>query len=150
MLQCQSYITTYNNNTAFANEALQNLGVMFKTVKVDLRKIRTSLQQDHASFQTSLTSQITKLLDDLAMECNIMDALVRKTEKVKVLDIKVQQFEKQVKDLLAERAVVRSFITDVTGFISNIIETRDSMISITVRKHLAEKLSPVFTMLHRL
>lgn len=84
------------------------------------------------------------------MECNIMDALARKTEKVKVLDIKLQQFEKQVKDLLSERAIVRSFITYVTGFISNIIETRDSMISITVCKHLAERLSPVFTMLHRL
>ncbi|CAH1416310.1 unnamed protein product [Lactuca virosa] len=60
----ENYRTTYNNNTASANEALQNLGVMFKIEKTNLEKIRTSLQQDHASFQTSLTLQIRKLQDD--------------------------------------------------------------------------------------
>ncbi|CAH1412188.1 unnamed protein product [Lactuca virosa] len=34
--------------------------------------------------------------------------------------------------------------------ISDIIETKDSMITITMRKHLDEKLKPVFAMLHRL
>ncbi|CAI9271821.1 unnamed protein product [Lactuca saligna] len=104
----ESYRTTYNNKTASANEALRNLGAMFKTEKINL------------------------------------------TEKVKVLDLELQQSEKQVKDLLSERVVVRSCIMDVTGLLSDIIETMDSMISITVRKDLAKKLSPVFTMLYRL
>ncbi|CAH1450550.1 unnamed protein product [Lactuca virosa] len=43
---------------------------------------------------------------------------------------------------------MRSCITDVTGMLWDIIETRDSMITITMRKHLAEKLRPVFAMLH--
>ncbi|CAH1440253.1 unnamed protein product [Lactuca virosa] len=34
--------------------------------------------------------------------------------------------------------------------LSEIIETRDSMITITMRKHLAEKIRPVFAMLHML
>ncbi|CAI9293870.1 unnamed protein product [Lactuca saligna] len=46
----ENYITTYNNNIAFTNEALQNLGAMFKTEKINLEKIHTGLQQDHASF----------------------------------------------------------------------------------------------------
>ncbi|CAI9289457.1 unnamed protein product [Lactuca saligna] len=58
--------------------------------------------------------------------------------------------EKQVKDLLSERAVIKICITDITVLLSNIIETRDSMITITVRKHLAENLSTVFAMLHLL
>ncbi|CAI9296854.1 unnamed protein product [Lactuca saligna] len=43
---------------------------------------------------------------------------------------------------------MKSCITDIT--VSDIIETRDSMITISIRKHLAEKLRRVFTMLHRL
>lgn len=79
-----------------------------------------------------------------------MDALAIKTEKVKVLDLKLQHAKKQVKDLLSEKAVMRSCISDVIRLLSDVIETRDPMISITFRKHLAENLSPVFAMLHRL
>ena len=79
-----------------------------------------------------------------------MDALARKTEKVKVLDLKLQHSEQQVKGMLFERAVVRSCISNVTSLLSDIIETMDSMISIIVRKHLAEKIISLFAMLHRL
>ncbi|CAI9272178.1 unnamed protein product [Lactuca saligna] len=68
---------------------------MFKTEKVNLEKIRTGLQQDHVLFKSSLTPQITKLQDDLAMESKVMDALDINTENVKVLDLKLQQSEKQ-------------------------------------------------------
>ena len=80
----ETYQTTYNNNTSSVNEALQNLGAMFKNEMLNLEKIRTGLQQDHASFQTSLTSKITKIQDDLAMENKIMDTLGKKSEKDKV------------------------------------------------------------------
>ncbi|CAI9263639.1 unnamed protein product [Lactuca saligna] len=68
-----------------------------------------------------------------------MDALVKTTKKVMVLDTKLQQSEKRVHDLLSEKAAVRTCVTDVTNLLSDIIETRDLMISITVRKHLAER-----------
>ncbi|CAI9298477.1 unnamed protein product [Lactuca saligna] len=84
------------------------------------------------------------------MEIKIMDTTAVKTEKVKVLNVKLDAIKKQVKDLLCERAVIKICILDVTGLLSDIIETRESMITITVRKHVAEKLSPVFVMLHRL
>ncbi|CAI9290870.1 unnamed protein product [Lactuca saligna] len=54
---------------------------MFKTEKLNLEKIRTGLQQDHVSFQISLTSQITELQDDLAMENKVMDSLAKKIGK---------------------------------------------------------------------
>ncbi|CAI9276875.1 unnamed protein product [Lactuca saligna] len=54
---------------------------MFKTEKLNLEKIRTGLQQNHASFQISLTFQITKIQDDLAMEDKFMDALAKMTKK---------------------------------------------------------------------
>ncbi|CAI9280614.1 unnamed protein product [Lactuca saligna] len=78
-------------------------GAMFKTEKLNMEKVRIGLQQDHASFQTSLTLQITKLQDDLAVESKVMDALARKIEKVKELDTKLQKSKKRVQDLLSEK-----------------------------------------------
>ncbi|CAI9296933.1 unnamed protein product [Lactuca saligna] len=67
-----------------------------------------------------------------------------------MLETKLHYAEKQVDDLLAEKAITRSCISDVTGLLSGITETHDPMISITVKKHLSEMLRPVFAMLHRL
>ncbi|CAI9286147.1 unnamed protein product [Lactuca saligna] len=94
--------------------------------------------------------KISKLQDDLDVERKIKDPLAVKTEKVKVLIVKLENAEKQVNHLLSGKEVMKSCIEDVTGMLSDIIETRDSMITITVKKHLAKKLSPVFPMLHRL
>ena len=66
------------------------------------------------------------------MESKIMDALALKEEKCKVLDTKIQHAQQKVDDLLAEKAVTRSWISDINGLLSDIIETRDPMISITV------------------
>lgn len=79
-----------------------------------------------------------------------MDALTINEEKCKVLETKLHYTKKQVEDLLSEKAVARSCISDVTGLLSDIIETRDPMNSITVQKHLAKKLRSMFKMLHRL
>lgn len=79
-----------------------------------------------------------------------MDALALKTEKVKVLTVKLNTAEKQVNELLYEKVVMKSNIAKVNSMLVDIIEARDSMITIYVRKHLAEKLRHVFTLLHRL
>ncbi|CAI9299201.1 unnamed protein product [Lactuca saligna] len=46
--------------------------------------------------------------------------------------------------------MMKNCVTDITSLLSDIIETRDSMITITVKKHLAKKLILVFVMLHQL
>ncbi|CAI9303754.1 unnamed protein product [Lactuca saligna] len=79
-----------------------------------------------------------------------MDAHAIKTEKVKVLIVKLENSEKRVNDLLFEKEAMKSCIIDFYGLLSDIIETHDSMITITVKKLLSEKLKPVFTMLNRL
>ncbi|CAH1435663.1 unnamed protein product [Lactuca virosa] len=125
----ENFQTTFNSNTTSANEALKSLGSLFKTEKTKLEEIRT---------------------DELVKESNLKDSLALKSEEATMLSTKLEASEKQVHDLLSDRAVMRSCITDVTGMLSDIIETRDSMITITMRKHLAEKLRPIFAMLHRL
>ena len=72
-----------------ANEVISSLGSTLKIEKAKLEEVRIGLQSDHAEFNSSISSKITKLQDDLAMESKIMDALAAKTEKVKVLTIKL-------------------------------------------------------------
>lgn len=79
-----------------------------------------------------------------------MDALALKTEKVKILIIKLDNAEKQVNDLLSEKDAMKSYISEVNSMLSDIIETHDSMITVTVKKHLAEKFRHVFAKLNQL
>lgn len=79
-----------------------------------------------------------------------MYTLAIKTERVNVLSVKLENAEKQVQDLLTERAIIKSCVSDITSLLLDVIETRESMITISVRKHLNEKLMPIFIMLHRL
>ncbi|CAI9299910.1 unnamed protein product [Lactuca saligna] len=146
----EDYKTTYNSNTVAANKAIQNVGVLFQTEKANFVELCKALKSDHGPFQSSLAVKITKLQEDLATDNKIMDALPIKEEKFQVLETKLQYAHKRVDDLIAEKAVTRSCIYDVTGLLYDIIETRNLMISITVKKHLADKLRPVFAMLHRL
>ncbi|CAI9276735.1 unnamed protein product [Lactuca saligna] len=73
---------------------------------------------------TPQPSKIKKLHEDLLLENKTVDELAIKTQK--------------------------SFIADVNALLFDIIETRDSLITIIVWKHLADKLRPMFAMLNRL
>ncbi|CAI9278325.1 unnamed protein product [Lactuca saligna] len=146
----EDYKTTYNSNTVAANKAIQNVGLLFQTEKSNFVELHKALKSDHEAFQSSITEKITKLQADLVTESKIMDALSIKEEKYKVLETKLQYTHKQVDDLIAEKAVTCSCISDVTELLSDIIETHDLMTSITLKKHLADKLRPMFAMLHHL
>ncbi|CAI9270985.1 unnamed protein product [Lactuca saligna] len=112
--------SSFESNTAKANKVISSLGSTLKT---------------------------EKLQDDLAMESKIMDALAVQTKKEKVLSIQLENVEKQVNDLLFKKTGMETYILDVIGILSDIIKTMDSMITTILRKHLAEKLKPVFAML---
>ncbi|CAI9298866.1 unnamed protein product [Lactuca saligna] len=146
----EKFQSSFESNTAKADKVISIMGSTLKIEKEKLQEVRTGHKSDHDDFQTSISSKIYKIQDDLTMERKIMDAISVKTEKFKVLTIKIENVEKQVNDLLSENAAMKSYIIDVTSMLLDIIETRDSMIMIMVKKHIAEKLRPVFTMLHRM
>ncbi|CAH1440254.1 unnamed protein product [Lactuca virosa] len=102
----ENFQTTFNSNTTAANEALKSLGSLVKTEKKELQEIRTGLKTDHEAFQTSISSQISKLQDELAKESTLKDSLSLKMEEVKMLTVKLDTSEKQVNDLLSKRAVM--------------------------------------------
>ncbi|CAI9290321.1 unnamed protein product [Lactuca saligna] len=146
----EKFQISFESNTTKANEVISSLGSTLKIEKAKLQEVRIGLKTDHAEFNSSISSKITKLHDDLAMESKILDALVVKTAKVKVLTVKLENAEKRVNDLLSEKAAMKSCIADVNGLLSDIIKARDSMIIITVKKCLSENLRPVYAIIHRL
>lgn len=105
--------SSFVSNTEKANEFISCLGSTLKTQKVKLQEVRTALQTDHDELNSSISSKITKLQEDLAIESKIKDALAVKTKKVKVLTIKLENVEKRVNDLLSEKEVMKSYIADV-------------------------------------
>ncbi|CAH1445322.1 unnamed protein product [Lactuca virosa] len=93
----ENFQTTFNSNHTTTNEALKSLGSLFKYEKAKLQEIRTGLKTDHETFQTTISSQISKLQDELTKESNIKDSLALKTEEVKVLSAKLEASEKQLR-----------------------------------------------------
>ncbi|CAH1421804.1 unnamed protein product [Lactuca virosa] len=85
----ENFQTPFNSNTTTANEALKSLGSLFKSEKKKLQEIRTGVKTDHETFQTSISSQISKLQDELTKESNLKDSLSLKSEEVKELSVKL-------------------------------------------------------------
>ena len=137
-------------NTAKENAVVTSLGTIFRTEKDALEKVCTGIQSDNTEFHTSISSEIAKLHEDLTLENKITDEIAIKTEKAKVLSIKLTHANKHFDNLLSEKAGMKSCIADVNAYLNNFIKTHDSLITIYVGKHLVDKLRPVFAMLNRL
>ncbi|XP_023762192.1 cell wall protein DAN4-like [Lactuca sativa] len=127
------YQTSLESNTTKANQVISNLRTTLHNEKAALEKVRTGLQTDNTKFQTSITSKIEKLHEDLALENKIMDDLVVKTKKVKVLSVKLANANHHIDELKFKKAVMKSCIADVNAFLSNLIEMHDSQLMIFVR-----------------
>ena len=57
---------------------------------------------------------------------------------------------KKLDAFMSENVVIKSCIGDVNHFLQNLVETRDSLVIVSVCQHLADKLKPVFSMLNRI
>lgn len=79
-----------------------------------------------------------------------MDKLVEKTEKAKKNSVKLHYRNKRVDDLESEKTILKSCVSEINKYMHRLVETRDSLLTISVCQHLSEKLQPVFSMLTRL
>ncbi|CAI9299172.1 unnamed protein product [Lactuca saligna] len=90
---------------------------------------------------------IEKLQADLATENALMDTLAIKTEKVQVVSTHLSHANTKIQELMPDKVVVKSVVIDVNKFLHNLIKTHDSMLTVSVRQHLVNKLQPIFYML---
>ncbi|CAI9280416.1 unnamed protein product [Lactuca saligna] len=146
----RTFHNSFYSNTTNWNEVISSFRSTLHIEKDALEKVHYCIHSDNSEINSSITSKIDKLHQDLDFENVIMDKLTVKTEKVKVLTVKLEQVEKQINELLYEKDAMKSCIADVNSLLSDIIKTRDSLITITIKKHLAEKLRHVFAKLNRL
>ncbi|CAI9264061.1 unnamed protein product [Lactuca saligna] len=88
----ENFQTTFNSNTPTTNEALKSLGSLFKYEKTKLQEIHTGLKTDHEAFQTSISSQISKLQDESAKESDITHSLFPQDERSKGVMYETRSF----------------------------------------------------------
>ncbi|CAI9271214.1 unnamed protein product [Lactuca saligna] len=97
---------------------------------------------------SSLQSEKAGLMkEDLVLENKIMDELAVKTEKVKVLSIKLSSTNKKIDEFKSEKAVIKSCVATLNTNLHSLIETDDYLLNISIRQYLPEKLKPIFSML---
>ncbi|CAI9281019.1 unnamed protein product [Lactuca saligna] len=108
-----TFQSSFESNTTKANATISNMSVSLRTEKETLKKVHIGIQFHQFELNSSITSKITKLQDDLAFESKITDALTCKTEKVKLLTVKLESAEKKVNEFLSERAVAKAMFPTV-------------------------------------
>ena len=79
-----------------------------------------------------------------------MDQIAAHTTTVKVHQAKFDHVNKEIKDLQSERVVVKSCVGDVNAFLSNILDSHDPILTISIHKHLVEKFHPTISKLSRI
>ena len=76
-----------------------------------------------------------------------MDELDRRTAQLKLQTHKLRTANAEINDLKSEREVIRSSVADVHRILLHLIEAHDPLITITIRRHLADKLRPALDIL---
>ena len=79
-----------------------------------------------------------------------MDELAEKNQKTKVLFEKLNNATQAKSNLKEERSLIKGCISEVNDYLQQIIETRDSSFTVSIRQSFSEKLQPVFAMLNQI
>lgn len=117
---------SFESNTANANQVITSPGNTLLTEKATLTKVRINIQDDNTEFKAFISSKIEKPQEDLATKSKIMNRIAIKTEKIKVLCVKLSHANQQINELKSKKAVFKSCVADVNAHLHSLIETRDS------------------------
>lgn len=137
-------------NASKVTSSITKLEEAFAAEKQHFATLRQDIQKDNAALLSSLNERFTKLQADLAMENSVMDELALKTTQLKTKNLQLSQANHEVNQLRSERAVVKSCVLDIHAILSNVQEAHDPILTISVRRHLADKFRPALGMLSRI
>ncbi|XP_052626913.1 uncharacterized protein LOC128133488 [Lactuca sativa] len=137
-------------NASKVTSSITKLEEAFAAEKQNFATLRQDIQKDNVALLSSLNERFTKLQDDLAMENSLLDELALKTTQLKTKNLQLSQANHEVNQLRSERDVVKSCVSDVHAILSNVLETHDPILTISVRRHLADKFRPSLGMLSRI
>ncbi|KAL7585290.1 hypothetical protein Lser_V15G44552 [Lactuca serriola] len=112
--------------------------------------LRQTLSDDNSAFKTTIKERLANLQEDLAAKNSLVDALARKTTALKVKSIQLSNSQKEIESLRSKREIISSCVSDVHSAISNILEAHDPILNYSVRRTLAEKLTPALSLLSKI
>nr|KAJ0218216.1 hypothetical protein LSAT_V11C300146130 [Lactuca sativa] len=79
-----------------------------------------------------------------------MVELEKRTSQLKLQNLKLRTATQGLNDLKSKREVVRSSVGDVHSILLHLLDTHDSILTISIRRHLAKKLRPTLDILSRI
>nr|KAJ0199245.1 hypothetical protein LSAT_V11C600325250 [Lactuca sativa] len=137
-------------NVATVNTSVETLQKTLQSKCSNLEAAHHAIEEANASLHAKVNERLTQLEADLAMENRIMNELDKRTAQLKLQQHKVCTANTDINDLKSERDVIRSFAADVQSILLHLIEASDPLITITVRRHLADKLRLALDVLSRI
>ncbi|KAL7590355.1 hypothetical protein Lser_V15G35622 [Lactuca serriola] len=129
---------------------VQQLAKFVSTELTSFATLRQNISDDNSALRASIDARLAKLQEDLAAENSLMDVLASKTTALKVKSTQLSNFEQQLEALRSEREVIKTCVSDVHAALSNILEAHDPILNHSVRRTLAEKLSPAMDLLSKI
>ncbi|XP_023765875.1 uncharacterized protein LOC111914352 [Lactuca sativa] len=138
------------SNASKVTNSITKLEEAFAAEKQNFVHLRQDIQKDNAGLLSSLNECLTKLQDDLAMENSLVDELARKTTQLKTKNLQLSQANNEVTQLRSERVVVKSCVSDIHAILLGVLEAHDPILTISIRRHLSDKLCPSLGMLSRI
>lgn len=108
--------TSSDSNTEFVNKVIARFCNFLQAEKEELYVVRSTIKVDNVDLNASVLSKIETLQKDLVAENNIMGQLAEKTQKAKVLSIKLQYTNKRVVDLESKKIVVKSCVFKINQY----------------------------------
>ncbi|KAL7582410.1 hypothetical protein Lser_V15G45692 [Lactuca serriola] len=129
---------------------VNQLAQFVKTELSSFVTLRQNLSDDNSALRVSIEARLAKLQEDLAAENKLMDVLASKTTALKVKSTQLSNSEQQLEALRSEREIIKTCVSDVHAALSNILEAHDPILNHSVRRTLAEKLSPAMALLSKI
>nr|KAJ0221851.1 hypothetical protein LSAT_V11C200062850 [Lactuca sativa] len=117
-----------NTHTVNASAELSQLGVARKAIEAANEELHSKL----------------------LVENRVMDELDMRTSQLKFQNLKLCTVTQELNDLNSEREVIRSSISDVHSILLHLWDAHEVIVTIYIRRHLAEKLRPALDILSRI
>ncbi|KAL7619172.1 hypothetical protein Lser_V15G03621 [Lactuca serriola] len=129
---------------------VRQLAKFVSTELTSFAAIRQTISDDNSALRASIDERLAKLQEDLTAENSLMDVLASKTTTLKVKSTQLSNSQQQLEALRSEREVIKTCVSDVHAALSNILEAHDPILNHSVRRTLAEKLSPAMDLLSKI
>nr|KAJ0212218.1 hypothetical protein LSAT_V11C400205170 [Lactuca sativa] len=137
-------------NAATVNSSVEILQQTLQSECSKVEAARLAIEQANEVFHANVNKLLSQLQADLAMENGIMDELARRTNQLKLQTHKLRSAHAEIDDLKSEREVIKSFTAEFHSILLHLIKGHDPLVTITTRRHLADKLRPTLDILSRI